>query len=404
MLRRCVQHTTQTPTIGRPVSPVLQHLKDLVTAWASGRAAPLPLPDGVTAAQMREVLCAHNVEVVLGPLLPDSGGDRTLTHQVDLARGRTDFLLLECERLIPVLTTESCRPVLLKGAALALAVYPQRTDRWFVDLDILVPRNEVDEACTRMEAAGYRLLQGGRDPLFYEKYHLHRMMIGPQGSVVEIHWDLTIPGSVYRHDVAGLFSRAQPHLLGQQSVLCAGTVDQILHGVYQNIADGFLDLRRVVDLVLLVRTMVPADWDYLVAQAQKTGMSRALWLTLHNMKQISGVDAPSGVMPALAPGRGAQRALRGLDVAAGCLARRAETADGYTQMLHLIMTPTARLRGREVVRALWVGEAQLLDQGHNPDRMPGMGVRLVMFARRVKYLAVGGLRVARALLTSVVSL
>jgi len=36
-------------------------------------------------------------------------------------------------------------------------------------------------------------------------------------------------------------------------------VDQILHATYQNIADGYLDLRRVLDLSLLLPRLSPAE-------------------------------------------------------------------------------------------------------------------------------------------------
>lgn len=365
-------------------------------AWASGRVAPLPLPAAACGEAVRDLLRQHHVEAVLGPLLPVAERDSVLVRQMAQSRGRTDFLLLEGERLLPVMRDPHCCPVLLKGAALALTVYPQRTDRWFVDLDILVPRSEVDAVCARMMDAGYHLLHGERDPLFYEKYHLHRMMLGPQGSIVEVHWDLTIPGSVYRHDVAGVFSRATECALGQQPALCASAVDQVLHGVYQNIADGFLDLRRVLDLVLLMRLLTASDWDYLVGEAHDTGMSRALWLTLHNMKLLTRLDVPAGVLGALAPGKLSQRTLRGLRVDEGLLERRAEAQAGYAQMLHLILTPNTRQRCREIGRSLAVGEAVLLDQGHRPDRLPGWLSRGVIGLRRAKYLLTGGLWVVRA--------
>ncbi len=253
-----------------------QYLRDLVAAWAADRTAVMPLPAGVTAAAIEDRLQSHNVEAVLGPLLPESARSTAFKQQVNLSRGRSDFLLLEYERLLPVLSTADWRPVLLKGAALALGTYHQPTDRWFVDLDVLVPRDEVAGVCRRLEAIGYRHLEGKRDPLFYEKYHLHRIMLGPQGSVLEIHWDLTIPGSVYHHDVAGVFERAETLTLGRLEILGAAPVDQILHGVYQNIADGFVDLRRITDTVLLMRRLDPDDWRYLVTAAQNTGMSRGL--------------------------------------------------------------------------------------------------------------------------------
>lgn len=373
-----------------------QYLADLVQAWASGRTTPLPLPPHVSGEAIIARLRAHNVEVLLAPLLPASAHTPILARQVDVSRARSDFLLLEYERLLPVLTRPDCRPVLLKGGALALGTYAEPSERWFLDLDVLVPKPEVTRVCARLEAAGYRQLRGKRDPLFYEKYHLHRIMVGPQGSLVEVHWDLTLPGSVYHHDVAGVSERAETCSLGRTEALCAAPVDQILHGVYQNIADGFIDLRRVVDLVLLAKRLGPADWDYLVAEAQRTGMAKALSLSLHNMKLIAGQPIPDRVVAALDPGRGLCRTLRGLQVAGGCLDRRAADCDGYVQLLHFLLTPSKRLQMREVMRSIWVGEALLLDQGHRPDQMPDLFQRSLIGLRQLKTLLVASWRASRA--------
>ncbi len=376
-----------------------QYLMDLVRAWAGGRTTPLPLPAGVAVQAVRERLLAHNIEAVLGPLLPEPSRDTVFSKQMSLSRSRSDFLLLEYERLLPVLSASAWRPVLLKGAALALRTYEQPTDRWFLDLDVLVPRAEVNGVCARLEAAGYRHLRGKRDPLFYEKYHLHRIMLGPQGSVVEVHWALTIPGSVYGYDVAGVFDRAEICRLGRHEARCAAPVDQVLHAVYQNIADGFIDLRRVLDMTLLMRRLEAVDWRYLVSEAQRTGMARGLYLTLHQVKLIAGVEPPTGTMAALDPGPATRRTLRGLQVVAGCLDRKASSTEGYAQTLHLLLTPGARLRAREIFRSIWVGEALLLDQGHRPDQMPGIAHKTLIGLRQFKTLVFLSWRTARALAT-----
>ena len=375
------------------------YLSQLVQAWAAGSTTPVPLPAGVSATAVSRRLRAHNIEAALAPLLPPEVLTPEFAAEIAVSRTRSTLLLLECERLLPALGGSDWQPVLLKGAALALATYADPSDRWFLDLDILVPRPEVADVCRRLAGIGYRDLRGRRDPLFYEKYHLHRIMLGPQGSVVEIHWDLTIPGSVYSHDVPGVSVRAERRQLGRCPVLCAAPVDQILHGVYQHIADGFVDLRRVLDLVLLSRHLTPADWAHLVAEARRTGMQRALFLSLHIMKSIAEVDCPREVEEALDPGFATRRILRGLDVAEACLDRHAAETDGFTQMLHLLLTPTARLRAREVLRSLWVGEDRLLDQGYDPKHLPGFIVRSKIGLRQVKSFIFFSINTAKAFVT-----
>ena len=81
-----------------------RHLRDLVRAWADGRTAPLPLPAGVTAEAITDCLLEHNAEAALGFLLPAPAHQEAFVQQVNFSRSRTDFLLLEYERLLPILT------------------------------------------------------------------------------------------------------------------------------------------------------------------------------------------------------------------------------------------------------------------------------------------------------------
>ena len=371
-----------------------QYLIDLSHAWAKGAAGPVAPPPGIDPAAVRSRLEAHNVEVTLGALLPDAMKDEAFARQVDVSRARSTDLLLECERILPLIGRHAERPVLLKGAALALRSYREPGQRWFMDLDLLLPRSAVRAACEELETAGYRPLPGGRDLKFYEKYHLHRILVGPAGACVELHWDLTVPGSVYLLSPSGVIARSKPDRLGRQLLWRPCPVDQILHATYQNIADGFLDLRRVLDLALLAPALSPAEGVMLVDLARRAGLARGLALSLHIMKQIAGIETEWMGELDHDLGPAAQRMIRGLDVAGGCLDRRARDVPGYTALLHLLTTPRDTLRLREACRLLWVGEQILLEMGYRVGSLPGAVVRSRVVAGQAKLLArVGGLAV-----------
>jgi hypothetical protein len=378
-------------------SPLQQYLITLVRTWAKGAAGPVAPPAGLDAEALRANLRAHNVDATLGPLLPAELRDTAFDEQMAASRVRTTDLLLECERILPLVRRHAERPVLLKGGALALRTYPDPGQRWFLDLDLLVPRPAVAAVCRELEEAGYRPLPNGRDPRFYEKYHLHRILLGPAGACVEVHWDLTLPGSVYLLSAAGVTARARPHRLGRVPLWHPTPVDQILHAVYQNIADGYLDLRRVLDLALLVPALTPAESVMLLDLAGRAGLERSLALSLHLMKSVTGVECEWMAPLDRAFGSAAWRMVRGLDVAGGCLDRRARTVEGYTALLHLVTTPRGALRLRETARLLWVGEQRLLEMGHRAGALPGLwgrtrvGMQQTLLLARVTGLAMRAL-------------
>ncbi len=356
-------------------SPEHQYLIKLAGTWAKGAAGPVAPPAGLDADALRATLRAHNVDATLGPLLPAELRNAAFDEQMAASRARTTDLLLECERILPLVRRHAERPVLLKGGALALRTYPDPGQRWFLDLDLLVPRSAVAGVCRELEQAGYRPLPNARDPRFYEKYHLHHILLGPAGACVEVHWDLTLPGSVYLLSAAGVTARARPDRLGHQPLWRPTPVDQILHAVYQNIADGYLDLRRVLDLALLVPALSPAEAVMLMDLSHRAGLDRSLALSLHVMKCVTGIETEWMAPLERSFGATAWRMVQGLDVVGGCLARRARSLEGYTALLHLVTTPRGGQRLRETVRLLWVGEERLLDMGHRAGALPGLWKR-----------------------------
>lgn len=379
--------------------PVQQYLVNLATAWANGAGGPVPAPAGLDRPALRAALLAHNVEVPLGALLPDDLRDDNLASHAEASRARSTVLLLEAERILPLVARHAERTLLLKGAALALRTYPEPSQRWFLDLDLLVPRAAVAPVCRELEQAGYRPLPGARDPRFYEKYHLHRILLGPAGACVEVHWDLTLPGSVYRLGAAGVMARARADHLGRVPVWLPTPVDQVLHATYQNIADGYLDLRRVLDLALLLPRLDPEEVDLLVNLARGSGLARGVALTLHMVKSITGVEAPGSAVLEQELGLPGWRLAHGLDLAGGCLERRSRTTEGYAALLHLLATPRGSDRWRETGRFLWVGEERLLDLGHRAGALPGLwGRTRVGLQQAVTLARIGGLA-ARAFAT-----
>ncbi len=361
-------------------SKTQDYFRQILTAWAadSGRGTgnPLPLPVGVDPREVCDILLSHQIHVALSGYIPAENHTLEFRECLASSRERTAFLLLELERILPKITWDTCQPVVLKGACLSQQYYAQPSQRWFLDLDILVPRGQVDEVCSRLETLGYHSFSGDRDPLYYELHHLHRIMVGPQGSCVEVHWDLTLPASLYGFDVPGVFNRAESVGLGRTIMLAASPVDQILHGVYQNIADGFLDLKRVLDLVLLAKNLSDEELLYLVKESQRTKMSIALGLSLNLMKFFCGFPVQEKFQKQLSPGWTIRRILKGLDVERGMLERWGEKVDGYSSLLHLLVIPESGEKFHEITRFVWRGEAELMDSGHWKNQLPGFGGRL----------------------------
>ena len=338
-------------------------LQTLVRQWA-GTDTDAPAWTPATIEQVWPVLAAQRVEATIGAFLPRKLLSSAQVAAIATSRERTAFLLMELERILPAVRAADCDPLLLKGGGLALAVYKDPLSRWFVDLDLLVPPDRVAAVCAQLETVGYRPFRGRADWAYYDHHHLHRILIGPAGSVVEVHWALTLPSSAYRYDADGVRARARSVPLGRGSCLVAAPADQVIHAVYQHIADGFVDLRRVLDLVRLVPQMRPQDWREVAELAAGSDLERALVFWLHVMKQITGMALPELPPPRRPLGPLAWRLLNNLDVPNGCLERRGTRVPAYDQFIHLVLLPTLPLRLRDFGRLAVCSRAYSLQADH----------------------------------------
>lgn len=348
-------------------------LRELIRRHLAGG----PPVDAQAPPRIADMLRNHHLESALVPLLPASARTPELDDDRTVARHRTAWLLMELERILPPLERAGCRPVVLKGAALAVAHYPDPLDRWFVDTDILVPGDRVDAACIALADLGYVPLDGDRFESFYDRHHLHRVMVGPSRAVVEIHWDLTIPRSVYDHDPEGVRERAVTVRLGRTTCRVASPADQVLHGVYQQVVDGFSDPRRVLDLARLAPALDADSWARVETLAVAGRLHRALGLWLEVARELGGVETPH--LPATGDlGHHAHRLLANLDVPRGMLAFRAQRTPGYARFLHLVLVPGWRIRLREILRLVLPDEFHLMNAGHDPQAAGSRSRRAVM--------------------------
>ncbi len=360
-------------------------LRTLVRQWAGTE----PAAHAWTPAEIEQVwpaLAAQRVEATLGAFLPRKLLNAGQTAAIATSRERTAFLLMELERILPTVRAADCEPLLLKGGGLALSVYKDPQSRWFVDLDLLVPPDRVAAVCAGLETVGYRPFRGRADWAYYDHHHLHRILIGPAGSVVEIHWALTLPSSAYSYDADGVRARARSVPLGRGTCLVAAPADQVIHAVYQHIADGFVDLRRVLDLVRLVPKMQPRDWREVAELAAGNDLERALAFWLHVMKQITGVTLPELPPPRRPLGPLAWRLLNNLDVPNGCLERRGTRVSAYDQFIHLVLLPSLSLRLRDLGRLAVCSRAYSLQTEHRFDGVTSLPRRLRLGAWNLRQL------------------
>ncbi len=363
------------------------YLGDLVRAWVAKSQVPVVPPPDLDPDRFLRLLASHPAASALAPhvdrrALPESEWER-LQRALALARQRTTWMLLELERILPALDEVSCTPVVLKGAALALGTYARPEDRWFMDLDILLRRDELPTAYDALERLGYRRQGSAALARSYDEHHFHRILRSPHGIFLEVHWALTLPHSVYKYDLEAMRREARPIPMGRATLMAPSAVDQILHGVLQSIAAGFSDLRRILDLHLLEAELSDVDRQCLADRAIASGLDTGLWLQYRIREEITGIAMPAIVGRTCRPSIRTRRVIDRLDIAAGCLTQRGVHQEGYEHLLHWLCTPP-RQRAREVRRFLVPDADAMFMAGCPPEQLDSAARRLRMILQRVR--------------------
>lgn len=191
----------------------------------------------------------------------------------------------------------------LKGAYLASEVYHNAALREMRDLDVLVRRRDLSRAVERLASLGYR----PRRPFSIEAdVAVYRHVTGfckSGGDPLELHWNITTPGSRDAIDPEPLWARMVP-MQQTDGILGLSPEDVILHLCRHTAYDDLFDLglRPLCDVANTIRCFQESlDWTRLRARAHQWRWTREVWLTLRLAAMVVGADVPVDVLEDLAP-------------------------------------------------------------------------------------------------------
>lgn len=258
----------------------------------------------------------------------------------------------EIECLQKELAQVPARVTLLKGAAYLIAGLPTARGRIFSDVDILVPRQQLERTESELMLHGWQ--HGEIDD--YDQQYYRRWMheIPPmrhvrRGTSIDVHHAILPETARVKVDTRALLEAVVP-LTQASRLFVLKPADMLLHSATHLFHEGELEkgLRDLFDLDSLLRHFgqEPAFWDDLVPRARKLGLARPLFYALRYTSQLLGTPVPQGVVDASAVGRPSALVLRIMDA---CYARalRPDHASAET-----VGTGTARFL--LYVRSHWI--------------------------------------------------
>lgn len=250
--------------------------------------------------------------------------------------------------------------VLLKGAALAGAVYGDPALRSMSDIDIWVRASDMDRAMALMEGLGFSRLEPPRR----RPAELQRMAGGEvrfrsaDGTLglVELHWS-PFPGwwmrRTARVDPEAVWKRSEPVAPGRHARrLCRE--DTVLQVALHIVGSQFLEspLRGLMDIAVMARAW-PLDWVRASERARAWRVATALWLVLDLADSLIGAREVRTAARRLRPSFLREQLLRRLVTPESLLFGAGPVSSRARYLLLLLLVDRSRDVLGIVSRTLW---------------------------------------------------
>lgn len=199
--------------------------------------------------------------------------------------------------------------VLLKGAAYVMAALPPAHGRLFGDIDVLVPRERLDEVEMQLTLHGWH---GTHRDAYDQRYYREWMHEIPpmthitRGSTVDLHHNILPLTARLKPQAKDLLTAIVP-IPGYRNLYRLGDADLVLHSATHLFHEGEWGhgLRDLVDLDALLRHFGHNDsfWETLEARAKTLDLSLPLNYALHFTQTLLGTPIGAGKTQAKVPGR-----------------------------------------------------------------------------------------------------
>lgn len=232
-----------------------------------------------------------------------AGPVRHLRAALLIARRQRLATQWEAECIRAALLPLGIQPILLKGAAYLLAGLPAARGRLFGDIDLLVPKAQIEAAEAGLVAAGWAFDAelSDYDSRYYRQWmhEIPPLRHAQRDTALDLHHSILPPTARVKVNTAALFegSRELPELPGLHVL---APVTMFLHSAAHLFHEGELDngLRDLFDLDTLLRDFgaKAGFWAELLPRAQVLGLTGPLFHALRYTTRLLGTPVPAEVM------------------------------------------------------------------------------------------------------------
>ncbi|WP_040952948.1 nucleotidyltransferase family protein [Gorillibacterium massiliense] len=181
----------------------------------------------------------------------------------------------EVEKVTESFQAAGIRSLLLKGPALAKALYGDISLRISGDIDILIPVEKIEEAHKVLTDLGYCFIQGSAPHILEDwiRRDHHICFYHPENRVqIEVHWRLN-PDMGKEPEFDVLWERRQRSNVSKSEIYYLGKNDLFLYLVSHGARHGWFRLRWLLDIHRMA--LLEQDWPKIISLMQKYGFVKA---------------------------------------------------------------------------------------------------------------------------------
>ena len=252
--------------------------------------------------------CKHGIAPLIYVNLQRSGVMNVVSASaVQLLRGsyygnaaRNALLFDELGAVLGAFKENGIDVIVLKGAALAEIVYPHRALRAMSDIDLLVRKERLDEAGSKLLSMGYR-----RDAseVFSLEHHYHFVFKKRAAINIELHWHVKFPTDVSRIDIGGFWERAQSTTITGIETLTLSPEDLFLHLCHHAYKHKFIGgIRPLCDIAEAARFYGGRiNWKNIIALATQWQIAPCVYLELSLARELLDAQIPQSILKDLKP-------------------------------------------------------------------------------------------------------
>lgn len=237
------------------------------------------------------------------------------------------------------LALQGIEPILLKGSAYLMRDLPAARGRLFGDVDLLVPRAQMETAEAALIAAGWAFDAelSDYDRRYYREWmhEIPPLFHRQRDTALDLHHTILPPTARVKVNTAALFEDTLP-LPDMPGVRVLAPVTMFLHSAAHLFHEGELDngLRDLFDLDALLRDFGRDDafWAQLVPRARVLGLAGPLFHALRYTTRLLGTPVPPDVLEAAAADAPAAQRLLDACYERALMPVHASCDDGFTGM------------------------------------------------------------------------